>query len=42
VAFSATALAATLILRLFDEAGSVTVAPDPPAPAKPEAAGSDG
>jgi multicomponent Na+:H+ antiporter subunit C len=42
VAFCATALAATLILRLADAAGSVTVAPDPPAPAKPEVAGGDG
>ncbi|MDG4551516.1 MAG: cation:proton antiporter subunit C [Candidatus Contendobacter sp.] len=31
VAFSATALAVALVLRLFDEAGSVTLAPDAPA-----------
>jgi multicomponent Na+:H+ antiporter subunit C len=37
VAFSATALAVALVLRLFDEAGSVTLAPDAPAraPADP-------
>jgi multicomponent Na+:H+ antiporter subunit C len=33
VAFSATALAVALVLRLFDEAGSVTLAPDAPAQA---------
>ena len=32
VAFSATALAVALLLRLYDEAGSVTLAPDAPAP----------
>ena len=31
VAFSATALAVALLLRLFDEAGSATLASDPPA-----------
>ena len=35
VAFSATALAVALLLRLHDEAGSVTLASD--APAKPDA-----
>ena len=34
VAFSATALAVALVLRLFDEAGSVTLAPDAPAQAQ--------
>ena len=34
VAFSATALAVALVLRLFDEAGSVTLAPDAPAKAQ--------
>jgi multicomponent Na+:H+ antiporter subunit C len=34
VAFSATALAVALLLRLFDETGSVTLAGD--APAKPD------
>lgn len=34
VAFSATALAVALVLRLFDEAGSVTLAPDTPAKAQ--------
>jgi multicomponent Na+:H+ antiporter subunit C len=34
VAFSATALAVALLLRLFDETGSVTLASD--APAKPD------
>ena len=35
VAFSATALAVALLLRLFDETGSVTLAADaPPRPAK--------
>ena len=33
VAFSATALAVALLLRLFDETGSVTLASEPPAPA---------
>jgi multicomponent Na+:H+ antiporter subunit C len=33
VAFSATALAVTLLLRLFEEAGSATLAPDAPVPA---------
>jgi multicomponent Na+:H+ antiporter subunit C len=32
VAFSATALAVALLLRLFDEAGTATLAPDAPAP----------
>lgn len=36
VAFSATALAVALVLRLFDEAGSVTLAPDAPAKASVE------
>jgi multicomponent Na+:H+ antiporter subunit C len=31
VAFSATALAVALLLRLFDAAGSVTLSSDPPA-----------
>ena len=34
VAFSATALAVALVLRLFDEAGSVTLAPDAQAKAQ--------
>ena len=34
VAFSATALAVTLLLRLFDEAGSATLASDAPVPAQ--------
>jgi len=38
VAFSATALAIALLLRLFDESGSVTLA-DAPAAAKSDAAG---
>ena len=38
VAFSATALAVTLLLRLADEADSVTLASDAPAPAEPDAA----
>ncbi len=38
VAFSATALAVTLLLRLADEADSVTLASDAPAPAGPDAA----
>ena len=38
VAFSATALAVTLLLRLADEADSVTLASDAPAPARPDAA----
>jgi len=33
VAFSATALAVALLLRLFDEAGSVTLSSEPPSPA---------
>jgi multicomponent Na+:H+ antiporter subunit C len=37
VAFSATALAVTVLLRLFDETGSATLASD--VPAKPDAAG---
>jgi multicomponent Na+:H+ antiporter subunit C len=37
VAFAATALAIALLLRLFDEAGSATLAPD--APAKTAAGG---
>lgn len=41
VAFSATALAVALLLRLFDAAGSATLATDAPAPARPEAAGRD-
>ncbi|MGH8697177.1 MAG: NADH-quinone oxidoreductase subunit K [Burkholderiales bacterium] len=41
VAFSATALAVALLLRLFDEAGSATLAPDAPAPAKPDAEARD-
>lgn len=36
VAFSATALAVALLLRLFDATGSVSLAADAPAPAKPE------
>jgi len=36
VAFSATALAVALVQRLFDEAGSVTLAPDAPAKAPVE------
>ena len=38
VAFAATALAVTLLLRLADEADSVTLAADAPAPAEPDAA----
>lgn len=34
VAFCATALAVALLLRLFDEAGSATLAPDAPPPPK--------
>ncbi|MEZ5577770.1 MAG: NADH-quinone oxidoreductase subunit K, partial [Candidatus Competibacteraceae bacterium] len=34
VAFSATALAVALVLRLFDETGSVTLASDAPAKAQ--------
>ena len=34
VAFSATALAVVLLLRLFDESGSATLASDAPAPAQ--------
>jgi multicomponent Na+:H+ antiporter subunit C len=41
VAFSATALAVTLLLRLFDEAGSATLASDAQAPAQPDAAAGD-
>jgi multicomponent Na+:H+ antiporter subunit C len=37
VAFCASALAVTLLLRLADEAASVTLAPDAPAPAEPAA-----
>lgn len=37
VAFCATALAVALLLRLFDEAGSATLAPDARPPAAPEA-----
>jgi multicomponent Na+:H+ antiporter subunit C len=33
VAFSATALAVALLLRLFDETGSVTLSSDTPSPA---------
>ena len=36
VAFSASALAVALLLRLFDETGSATLASDAPAPAKPD------
>ena len=39
VAFCATALAVALLLRLFEEAGSATLAPDPPPPADGDAAG---
>jgi multicomponent Na+:H+ antiporter subunit C len=37
VAFSATALAVALLLRLFDESGSATLAPDAPVAATPDA-----
>lgn len=37
VAFSATALAVALLLRLFEETGSVTLGTAPPAPAMNEA-----
>ncbi len=37
VAFSATALAVAVLLRLFDVAGTVTLAADAPAGAQPEA-----
>jgi multicomponent Na+:H+ antiporter subunit C len=37
VAFSATALAVVLLLRLFAEAGSTTLAPEAPAPTEPDA-----
>ena len=37
VAFSATALAVALLLRLYDVAGSATLAADAPVPAKPDA-----
>jgi multicomponent Na+:H+ antiporter subunit C len=40
VAFSATALAVTLLLRLFQETGRVTLSPD--APAKTLDTGADG
>jgi multicomponent Na+:H+ antiporter subunit C len=36
VAFSATALAVTVLLRLFDETGSATLASDASTPAKPD------
>jgi multicomponent Na+:H+ antiporter subunit C len=39
VAFSATALAVAVLLRLFDETGSATLAAD--APPEPDAAGDD-
>ncbi len=39
VAFSATALAVALLLRLFDETGSVTLAADAPAKAETDDAG---
>jgi multicomponent Na+:H+ antiporter subunit C len=42
VAFSATALAVALLLRLFDEAGSATLASDAPAAVKPDADARDG
>jgi multicomponent Na+:H+ antiporter subunit C len=38
VAFCATALAIALLLRLFEEAGSATLAPDPPPSADGDAA----
>ena len=38
VAFCATALAVALLLRLFEEAGSATLAPDPPPSADGDAA----
>jgi multicomponent Na+:H+ antiporter subunit C len=41
VAFAATALAVAILLRLFDAAGSATLAADAPAPAKPETADRD-
>jgi len=37
VAFSATALAVALLMRLFDESGSVTLSSDAPAKAKTDA-----
>ena len=37
VAFSATALAVALLLRLFEETGSVSLASDAPAKAEPDA-----
>jgi multicomponent Na+:H+ antiporter subunit C len=37
VAFSATALAVALLLRLFDETGSATLTADAPADAQPDA-----
>ena len=36
VAFAASALAVALLLRLFDETGSATLASDAPAPATPD------
>ena len=42
VAFSATALAIAILLRLFDETGSASVTSDAPAPAKADAAPRDG
>lgn len=39
VAFSATALAVVLLLRLFEEAGSATLRDDAPAPSSPESTG---
>ena len=39
VAFCATALAIGLLLRLFEESGSATLAPDPPPSADGDAAG---
>jgi multicomponent Na+:H+ antiporter subunit C len=41
VAFCATALAVTLVIRLFDEAGAASVAPDEPPP-RPDAAETPG
>ena len=41
VAFSATALAVTLLLRLAEESGTVTLAPDPPQPAERDAVARD-
>jgi multicomponent Na+:H+ antiporter subunit C len=42
VAFCATALAVALLLRLFDEAGSATLAPDAPPAAKPDTEAPEG